>query len=187
MSQNFGEEPAVMLPQHELTAPSDWVCRFVKLIPAGGTVLDLACGTGRHARLLAGLGYRVEAVDRDEFHLQTLCGVEGVTVRIADLEGGPWPYARRKFAGITVCNYLHRPLFPRLLEALEQEGVLIYETFAVGNERFGKPSNPDFLLKPGELLEVVRGQLRVIAYEDVFVSQPKPAMVQRICARNDKV
>ncbi|MFI4922163.1 MAG: class I SAM-dependent methyltransferase [Burkholderiales bacterium] len=176
-----------MQPQHELTAPSDWVCRFVKLIPAGGTVLDLACGTGRHARLLAGLGYRVEAVDRDEFHLQTLRGVEGVTVRLADLEDGPWPYARRQFAGITVCNYLHRPLFPRLLEALEQEGVLIYETFAVGNERFGKPSNPDFLLKPGELLEVVRGQLRVIAYEDVFVSQPKPAMVQRICARNDKV
>ncbi|HMK14243.1 MAG TPA: methyltransferase domain-containing protein [Burkholderiales bacterium] len=176
-----------MQPQHELTAPSDWVCRFVKLIPAGGAVLDLACGTGRHARLLAGLGYRVEAVDRDESHLQALRGVEGVTVRLADLESRPWPYARRQFAGITVCNYLHRPLFPRLLEALEQEGVLIYETFAVGNERFGKPSNPDFLLKPGELLEVVRGQLRVIAYEDVFVSHPKPAMVQRICARRDNV
>ena len=176
-----------MQPQHELTAPSDWVCRFVKLIPAGGTVLDLACGSGRHARLLTGLGYRVEAVDRDESYLQGLRGVEGVSARTADLEGGPWPYASRQFAGIIVSNYLHRPLFPRLLEALEQEGVLIYETFAVGNERFGKPSNPDFLLKPGELLEVVRGQLRVIAYEDVFVSQPKPAMVQRICARRDNV
>ena len=176
-----------MQPRHELTAPSDWVCRFVKLIHAGGTVLDLACGSGRHARLLAGLGYRVEAVDRDESLLQGLRGVEGVSARIADLEGGPWPYASRQFAGIMVCNYLHRPLFPRLLEALGQKGVLIYETFAVGNERFGKPSNPDFLLKPGELLEVVRGQLRVIAYEDLFVAQPKPAMVQRICARRDNV
>ncbi len=176
-----------MQPQHELTTPSDWLCRFVTWIPAGGTVLDLACGSGRHARLLAGLGYRVEAVDREESHLQGLRDVEGVTVRLANLEGGPWPYASQQFAGIIVCNYLHRPLFPRLLEALEQEGVLIYETFAVGNERFGKPSNPDFLLKPGELLEVVRGQLRVIAYEDVFVSQPKPAMVQRICARRDNV
>lgn len=176
-----------MQPQHELTAPSDWVCRFVKLIPAGGTVLDLACGSGRHARLLAGLGYRVEAVDRDESLLQGLRGVERVSARTANLEGGPWPYASRQFAGIIVCNYLHRPLFPRLLDALEPEGVLIYETFAVGNERFGKPSNPDFLLKPGELLEVVRGQLRVIAYEDLFVAQPKPAMVQRICARRDYV
>lgn len=176
-----------MQPQHELTAPSEWVSRFASLIPAGGKVLDVACGSGRHARLLAGLGHRVEAVDRDESHMLSLRGVAGVSVRIADLEGGPWPYASQQFAGIIVCNYLHRPLFPCLLEALEQEGVLIYETFAVGNERFGKPSNPDFLLKPGELLEVVRGQLRVIAYEDVFVSQPKPAMVQRICAKRDNV
>ena len=173
--------------QHELTAPSEWVCRFVNLIPAGGTVLDLACGSGRHARLLSDLGHSVEAVDRDESHLQGLRGVAGVSVRLADLEGGPWPYASRQFAGIIVCNYLHRPLFPCLLEALEQEGVLIYETFALGNERFGKPNNPDFLLKPGELLDVVRGQLRVIAYEDVFVSQPKLAMVQRICARRENV
>lgn len=176
-----------MQPQHELTAPSEWVSRFASLIPAGGKVLDVACGSGRHARLLAGLGHRVEAVDRDESHMLSLRGVAGVSVRLADLEGGPWPYASQQFAGIIVCNYLHRPLFPCLLEALEQEGVLIYETFAVGNERFGKPSNPDFLLKPGELLEVVRGQLRVIAYEDVFVSQPKPAMVQRICAKRDNV
>jgi SAM-dependent methyltransferase len=176
-----------MQPQHELTAPSEWVSRFASLIPAGGKVLDVACGSGRHARLLAGLGHSVEAVDRDESHMLSLRGVAGVSVRLVDLEGGPWPYASRQFAGIVVCNYLHRPLFPCLLEALEQEGVLIYETFAVGNERFGKPSNPDFLLKPGELLEVVRGQLRVIAYEDVFVSQPKPAMVQRICAKRDNV
>jgi SAM-dependent methyltransferase len=176
-----------MQPLHELTTPSDWVCRFVKLIPTGGTVLDLACGSGRHARLLAGQGYHVEAVDRDESYLQGLRGVEGVSVRLADLEGEPWPYVDRQFAGIIVCNYLHRLLFPLLLEALERHGVLIYETFAVGNERFGKPSNPDYLLRPGELLDVVRGQLQVIAYENVFVSQPRPAMVQRICARRDNV
>jgi len=174
-------------PHHELQVPSDWVCRWVHLIPPRGRVLDLACGTGRHARLLAGLGHIVEAVDQDESYLQGLRGVAGVSPRTADLEGGPWPYTHRQFAGIIVCNYLHRPLFPRLLEGLKQEGVLIYETFAAGNERYGKPSNPDFLLKPGELLEVVRGQLRVIAYEDVFVSQPRPALMQRICARREIV
>ena len=174
-------------PHHELQTPSNWVRRWVHLIPPRGRVLDLACGTGRHARLLAGLGHIVEAVDQDESYLQGLRGVAGVSPRTADLEGGPWPYAQRQFAGIIVCNYLHRPLFPRLLESLEQEGVLIYETFAAGNERYGKLSNPDFLLKPGELLEVVRGQLRVIAYEDVFVSQPRPALMQRICAKRENV
>ena len=150
-------------------------------------MLDVACGAGRHARLLAELGHRVEAVDGDESSLHGLRGVAGVSAKLADLEGGPWPYARGEFAGIIVCNYLHRPLFPNMLEALEEEGVLIYETFAVGNERFGKPSNPHFLLKPGELLEVVRGHLRVIAYEDVYVDHPKPAMVQRICAKRGNV
>ncbi len=89
----------------------------------------------------------------------------------------------RRFAGMVVTNYLHRPLFPALLAALEPGGMLIYETFAAGNERFGKPSNPDFLLRPGELLEVARGRLRVLAYEDLEISEPKPAMVQRLAAR----
>ena len=155
-----------------------WAC----LIAAGGEVLDLACGNGRHSRYLASAGYRVCAVDRDADAFAALTGVTGVSVQVADLERAPWPLEGRRFAGIVVSNYLYRPLFPRVLDALAQDGALIYETFALGNERFGKPSNPDFLLRPGELLELVRGKLRVVAYEDLQVSLPKPAMVQRICA-----
>ena len=147
-------------------------------------MLDVACGSGRHARYLAGLGHRVDAVDRDAAALQTLAGVAGVTPRHADLEQGPWPYSGLRFDAIIVTNYLHRPLLPRLLEALADGGVLIYETFAAGNERYGRPSNPDFLLKPGELLEFARGRLRVVAYEDLQVDVPRPAMIQRLCATN---
>ena len=173
-----------MSAHHELVAPSDWVCRYAPLIRAGGRVLDVACGGGRHARVLAGLGLRVEAVDRAAEVLGGLAGVAGVTVRVADLENGPWPYAGEQFDGVIVTNYLHRPLYPRLLAALAPDGALIYETFAVGNERFSRPSNPAFLLKPGELLELARGRLHVIAYEDLYVEAPQPAMVQRICAVN---
>lgn len=169
-------------PDHDLESPSLWVCRFAPLIAAGGRVLDLACGGGRHARYLAGLGFRVEAVDRAAGELVGLADVAGVTTRVADFEDGAWPYDEERFAAIVVTNYLHRPLMPQLLAALAPAGVLIYETFAAGNERYGRPSNPDFLLKPGELLEAVRGRLRVIAYEDRYVEVPKPAQVQRICA-----
>lgn len=171
---------------HDFAAPSEWVTRWAELIPAGGRVLDVACGSGRHARYLAGRGHPVEAVDRDPALLAALAGVPGVTTRCANIEGGPWPYDGQSFAGIVVTNFLHRPLFPHLLSGLAPNGVLIYETFAVGNERYGRPSNPAFLLNPGELLEVVRGRLRVIAYEDLFVSDPKPAVVQRICAINSR-
>ncbi|HZF22302.1 MAG TPA: methyltransferase domain-containing protein [Burkholderiales bacterium] len=156
--------------------------RWAGLIAAGGEALDLACGSGRHSRYLAAAGYRVCAIDRDAQALAALTGVAGVSVQVADLERAPWPLKGRRFAGIVVANYLYRPLFPRLLEALAEDGALIYETFALGNERFGKPSNPDFLLRPGELLELARGKLRVLAYEDLQLSLPKPAMVQRICA-----
>jgi hypothetical protein len=122
------------------------------------------------------------AVDRDGKALCALEGVQGVRTLQADLENGPWPLAGNRFDGIVVTNYLHRPLFPALLGALSDAGVLIYETFAAGNERFGKPSNPAFLLRPGELLQVVRDRLRVLAYEDCHVEGPKPAMVQRIVA-----
>jgi SAM-dependent methyltransferase len=160
------------------------VCRFAALIRPGGRALDVACGSGRHSRYLSSCGYRVEAVDRDPSCIDALAGVDEVTVRIADLEGGPWPYGGEAFDGVVVANFLHRPLLPLLLDALAPGGVLIYETFAAGNERFGRPGNPEYLLKPGELLECVRGKLHVIAYEDVTVGEPKPAAVQRICAVN---
>ncbi len=172
----------MILDSHDLAAPTAWVARWADRVPAGGRVLDLACGTGRHARYFAARGHPVDAVDRDPAMLARLDGVPGVTTRCADLEGGPWPYEGKLFAGMVVTHYLHRPLFPHLLAALAPEGVLIYETFAAGNERYGRPSNPDFLLKPGELLEVVHGRLRVVAYEDLTISEPKPAMIQRICA-----
>lgn len=168
--------------RHDPESPSPWVCRFAPLIAPGGLVLDLACGGGRHARYLASLGLRVEAVDRDARALAGLSGISGVTTRVADLEGGAWPYGADQFAAVVVTHYLHRPLMPQLLAALAPAGVLIYETFAVGNERYGRPTNPDFLLRPGELLEAVRGRLRVIAFEDLYVDAPKPAQVQRICA-----
>jgi len=169
-------------PHHEL-APSAWVMRWVPLIRPGGAVLDLACGAGRHARALARLGFEVSAVDRD-----TSAFVDppaGVEILQADLEGGAWPYPGARFDGIVATNYLHRPLLPVLVDSLEPGGVLVYETFARGNERFGKPSNPAFLLAPGELLDAVRGRLRVLAYEDLVVEEPRPAAVQRICARNE--
>ncbi len=163
--------------------PSPWVQRWAALIRPGGAVLDLACGAGRHARLLARLGFEVDAVDRDPALFTD--PPARVTLLGADLEGAPWPYEARRFDAIVVTNYLHRPLLPLLLRSLEPGGLLIYETFARGNERFGKPSNPDFLLAPGELLEAVRGKLRVIAYEDRVVEEPKPAALQRICARQE--
>ena len=165
-----------------INTPSAWIERWTPLIPAGGRVLDVASGRGRNARLLASLGFIVEAVDRDAGALAELAGVPNVTAIRADLENEPWPFGRGEYAGVIVTNYLHRPLFPHLLAALASGGALIYETFAVGNERFGRPSNPAFLLKAGELLEVVRGRMRVVAFEDIYISEPRAAMVQRICA-----
>jgi len=200
-------------PHLTLDPPSEWVTRFAPLIRAGGPVLDLACGRGRHARYLTKLGYPVLAVDRDGAALESLAEIEGVTTLLADLEGGPWPFSKdenepfeikdkledkiqqklsekklsenklntNKLAGIVVTNYLHRPLFPLLIDALEDKGVLIYETFMLGNERFGRPSNPDFLLQPNELLSAFGQCIQVVAFEQGEVSLPKAAMVQRIC------
>ena len=173
---------STLSPAHGPDLPSEWVARWAHGIAPCGAVLDLASGSGRHTRFLAGLGYQVCAVDRDPRALDALGGVAGVTVLLADLETGPWPLDGLQFVGIVVTNYLHRPLFPRILDALAPDGVLIYETFAAGNERFGKPSNPNFLLRPGELLEVVHNRLRVVAYEELEVGSPWPACIQRICA-----
>ena len=148
-------------------------------------MLDVACGGGRHARYLAERGHPVEAVDCERGALANLAGVNGVTVTVADLENSSWPYSGQRFAGIVVTNYLHRPLVPHMIAALAERGVLIYETFAAGNERYGRPSNPNFLLRAGELLEMVRGKLRVVAYEELTVEEPRPAVVQRICAVAD--
>jgi SAM-dependent methyltransferase len=163
--------------------PSPWVVRFAPLIRAGSSVLDVACGSGRHARLLAGLGHRVDAVDRDAQALAGLARVAGVRTTCADLEGGPWPFSGTRFDAVIVTNYLHRPLLPVLVASLDAAGLLLYETFSRGNERYGRPSNPQFLLEPGELLRAA-ASLRIVAYEDLRVTEPKLALVQRICAVN---
>ncbi len=167
-------------------ASSPWVLRFAGRVPDGGPVLDLACGKGRHTRLFLARGHPVTAVDRDLSGIADLAGAPGLEALEVDLEDGrPFALAGRRFAGVVVTDYLYPPLFPALVAAVAPGGVLIYETFARGNERFGRPRNPDHLAKPGELLEAVRGQLRVIAYEDLIDRAPKPAARQRLCAVNE--
>lgn len=170
---------------HLISTPSNWVTRFTHLIPSG-EVLDLASGAGRHSRWLAAQGHPVLAADRNADALVLAAGV-GVQTQQVDLETGnpeqDWPFAAERFAGVVVVNYLHRPLWKKLIASLAVDGILIYETFALGNEQFGKPSNPDFLLRHGELLEIAQSHgLQVIAYENGYLGTPKPAMVQRICA-----
>ncbi len=161
--------------------PSDWIRRFAPIVAPGGRVLDVACGGGRHTRLFVGRGCAVVAVDREPRLDPDLLSNARVHLRVADLEQGPWPLGSERFDAIVVTNYLHRPLFPHLLAALAPGGVLLYETFAVGNAAFGKPGNPAFLLAPRELLDAF-AVLRVIAFEDGYEQAPRPAMVQRIAA-----
>ena len=168
----------------ERAAPSPWVVRFIGLLTAGGETLDLACGAGRHTALLAAHGHPVLAVDRDIGRLGEVAAAPGVTALAADLEGqAGWPLGLRRFAGVVVTNYLHRPLLPAIVAAVAPGGLLIYETFALGNERFGRPSNPDFLLQPGELLAALGTELTVLAYEHGAVATPRPAVLQRLAAR----
>lgn len=164
----------------DASKPSAWVRRFLPLIRTGGRVLDLAAGAGRHLRLLRDAGFSVCAADRDVSALlafaDPLC-----EVRQIDLEtGAAWPLGHG-WDGIIVTNYLHRPLFPGIESALAPVGALIYETFAIGNERLGRPRNPDFLLRPGELLAAFP-RLTVVAFEQGEVTSPRPAVVQRIAA-----
>lgn len=170
----------------DLAPASPWIKRFAALVPAGASVLDVACGAGRHARVFAERGALVEAADRSAESLALLADVANVTPVQVDLESPKWPYAGRTFDVVVVTNYLYRPHFEALLQSVAPGGVLIYETFMLGNERFGKPSNPDFLLQPGELLERMAGEFTVLAFEQGELSSPKPAMVQRICARRSQ-
>jgi SAM-dependent methyltransferase len=161
--------------------PSPWLVQWAGLVPPGAVVLDLAAGRGLNALFFAERGHMVTAVDCDIRHLPEAPNVERLQ---ADLEdGSPWPLGDRRFGGVVVTKYLHRPLMPRLLGAVAPGGVLLYETFMEGNERFGKPSRPEHLLKDGELLELVRGRFSVTAYEARMISEPNMAMVQRIAAR----
>lgn len=164
--------------QHTGQKPSPWVVRFVPLIKPGGTVLDLACGSGRHLRWLAALGFALTGVDRDTVAVEPLRGCGEVIV--ADVENGPWPLTDRRFDAVVVTNYLWRALFPVIRESLAPGGVLIYETFADGHQTVGRPSRPDFLLQRGELLRAFAG-LRVVAFEDGFEPEPE-RFVQRLVA-----
>ena len=163
--------------------PSAWLRRFATCIAPDARVLDLACGRGRHARLLAERGCDVVAVDRDEAALHALGAVGGVRVCRLDLESGAdWPWAPASFDAVVVTNYLYRPRFDRMCDLIRSGGVLIYETFMLGNERFGKPANPDFLLQPNELLERTQSAFTTIAFEQGEIGTPTRAMRQRLCA-----
>jgi SAM-dependent methyltransferase len=159
-----------------------WVERWAGLIPGRGRVLDIACGGGRHAVFLAGRGHVVDAVDRDLSLSEPVRATPGVVWRAHDLEGQPWPFAPDTYQGVVVTNYLYRPLLPDLIDVLVEGGVLIYATFSMGQEAYGRPRNPLHLLMPGELLEAVRGRMRVVAYEDVLEVGDAPSRVQRLCA-----
>ena len=161
---------------------SAWVARFAELVPAGGRVLDVAAGGGRHARFFRELGHPVTVVDRSTSGVADLAGDPNVEIVEVDLEdGSAWPFAGRAFEAVVVTNYLWRPILPDIVGAVRPGGVLIYETFRRGQERFGRPQNPDFLLDDNELVDAVRGELRIVAYEDVVLDDP-PRAVQRIAA-----
>jgi SAM-dependent methyltransferase len=162
--------------------PSPWVTRWAGLIPARGRVLDLACGSGRHACYLAALGHEVDALDIDLGASAPVRATPGVRWREVDLEQGGIAFDPDRYDAIVVVNYLHRPLLPALVGLSRPGAVLIYETFAHGQQAHGRPRNPAYLLMPGELLELARGRLRVVAYEDILEKTPGPARVQRICA-----
>lgn len=171
------------MPETENTSPSPWVARFAPLIPASSEILDVACGGGRHSRYLLARGHSVVAVDVDVSGLADIAHRPDVECIAADLEsGGPWPLAGRRFAGVVVTNYLWRPILGNIFSTVADGGVLIYETFAEGNEAYGKPARRDYLLRPGELLMAMPEGFQIVAYEHGFVGAPRPAVLQRLCA-----
>ena len=186
-------ESQELLATHILTSdPSPWVSRFIPLIAPGGLVLDLAAGGGRHGRLLIDNGFQTVFIDHNTNALKDLVKVDNAKIINADLETGTDPFSSSgplyamSFDAIVVANYLYRPLFASLINALTKGGVLIYETFALGNEKFARPRNPDHLLRNGELLKEIDGKLQIIAYEHGRVDIADiPGVKQRICAIND--
>lgn len=165
--------------------PSPWIMKFAPLIKNNGRVLDLACGKGRHAIWLAQQGYQVDATDRDPIATSHMKDIENINVVILDLETSERPTFEHTYDGIIVSRYLHRPLLKMLADLLNPDGILIYETFMIGNERYGKPSNPDFLLVPDELLNIYTPLLTMIGFEQGEEQAPRPAVMQRICAKRD--
>jgi SAM-dependent methyltransferase len=165
----------------DLQEPSPWILRFLPLVAAGGRALDVAAGAGRHSRLLLAHGLGVTALDIDPDQQPDAPGLRKLR---ADLErGDPWPLGLARFDLVVVTNYLHRPILPDIVAAVAPGGLLLYETFAIGNEQFGRPSNPDFLLRPGELAEAVAGRLEIIAIEELVLGPPRPAVIQHIAAK----
>lgn len=165
------------------TTASDWIVRWSHLVPAGATVLDLACGSGRHLQWFAARGARVTGVDRDTAALQESAHMDDLELIEADIENSPWPLADRRFDAVIVTNYLWRALLPRIVETVADGGLLLYETFATGQETVGRPTRADFLLQPGELLTAAHDAgLRVLGYEDGFIAGPPARFVQRIAA-----
>lgn len=163
--------------------PSPWVQKFTPLIEPRGAVLDLACGPGRHTRFLLAAGYSVTALDKDVSGLNDISGAPNLEIIESDLEtGADYVLKGRRFSAIVVVNYLYRPLFAELIDGLASGGVLIYQTFMQGNEAYGRPRNPDFLLQENELKEVFGKKLTVTAFEQGYTAIPSPAMTQKICA-----
>ena len=166
----------------ESLLPSDWVQRCSDLLKPCSTILDLACGSGRHTHYLAGKGHNVTALDKNPEALSKISSSIGIRPYEFDLETGSWPFLERKFDAIVVTNYLYRPILQNIVNTLSPSGILIYETFMSGNEQFGRPSNPDFLLMPNELINLVHEKLHVLLYEAGRANDPKPGLIQRICA-----
>ena len=162
--------------------PSSWIVRFAPLVVRNGRVLDVACGRGRHSVFFAARGCRVTAIDRDAAALAALNGHAGITPMEVDIEAASWSLRGERFDAVIVTNYLYRALLPDLLAAVANDGVLLYETFAHGNEAYGKPSNPDFLLAPGELPTIVGDRLTIVAFEQGVVTTDRPVVLQRIAA-----
>ncbi|MEZ0317412.1 MAG: class I SAM-dependent methyltransferase, partial [Methylophilaceae bacterium] len=145
--------------------PSAWLVNHAHHIKSEGLVLDVAAGFGRNARWLATQGYEVTAVDKDAIGLESMAGITNIRAQLADIEADGWPYAEQAFDAIVVCRYLHRPLFPKLIQSLAPGGALIYETFMEGQQAYGRPQNPDFLLKSNELLQIFSPELTIVAFE----------------------